>query len=139
MLIGKGVKTYLSGMALGVDTWGAELVLKLKPQYPQMQLIAVLPCETQAIRWSAAQRERYYNILAACDKEVFVSRQYTSDCMLKRNRYLVNHAAYLLAAYDGGDKGGTAYTVNYAKQKGREVMIIPVSGNKKQIDFEELL
>jgi uncharacterized phage-like protein YoqJ len=44
--------------------------------------------------------------------------------MLERNRYMVDHAAYLLAVYDGGNKGGTAYTVRYAREKKREIIVI---------------
>ncbi|MDL2300027.1 DUF1273 domain-containing protein [Clostridiaceae bacterium OttesenSCG-928-D20] len=137
-LIKKGVTTYLSGMALGVDMWAAELVLELKKEHRSLRLISVLPCETQAVNWSVAQRERYYNILAECDEEIFVNRQYTRSCMMERNRYLVDHAAHLLAVYDGGGKGGTAYTVKYAEQKGREIIIIRTSGNTNVIDFNEI-
>ncbi len=45
-LIGQGITTYYTGMALGVDIWGAELILELKEQYRELKLIAVLPCET---------------------------------------------------------------------------------------------
>ena len=58
-LIDNGVNTFLTGMALGADIWGAELVLRFKKKYPDIKLIAVLPCETQADRWSVEQRERY--------------------------------------------------------------------------------
>ncbi|MCC8122638.1 MAG: DUF1273 domain-containing protein [Oscillospiraceae bacterium] len=136
-LIAQGVTTYLSGMALGVDIWGAEIVLELKKQYPQLLLIAVMPCETQAQRWSIKQRERYYNIRAQCDEDIFVSHRYTPECMHKRNHFLVNHAAHLLAVYDGGGKGGTAYTVDYAKQKNRNIIIIPAECDNKIIDFWE--
>lgn len=137
-LIESGVTTFLSGMALGVDIWGAEAALELKTKYPHLRLISVLPCETQAVRWSVAQRERYYDILAQCDEEVFISHRYTPSCMLDRNRYLVDHAAYLLAVYDESGKGGTAYTIKYANQKGREVIIIPAVNCRKAIDIEEV-
>lgn len=137
-LMKNGVTTWFSGMALGVDMWGAELVLELKKEYRNLQFISVLPCETQAVRWSTVQRERYYNILAQCDEEVFVSRQYTAKCMLLRNKYMVDHAEHLLAVYDGGDKGGTAYTVRYAKKKSRDIVIIPADGCRRAIDIEEV-
>lgn len=36
-LIENGVTTFLSGMALGADIWGAEIVLACKKKYPQME------------------------------------------------------------------------------------------------------
>lgn len=123
-LIDNGVNTFLTGMALGADIWGAELVLRFKKKYPDIKLIAVLPCETQADRWSVEQRERYFNILAECDETVYISRHYTSDCMFRRNRWLVDHASFVIAIYNGSPKGGTAYTVQYAASKHRALISI---------------
>ena len=123
-LISRGVSSFLSGMALGADIWGAEIVLGFRESNPNIRLTAVLPCETQADKWSAEQRERYFNILAACDDTVYISRHYTPYCMFQRNRYLAENADVLLAVYNGCKKGGTAYTVKYAKSMGKEVRII---------------
>ena len=123
-LIENGVRTFLSGMAAGADIWGAELVLRFKKEYPDIRLIAVIPCESQADKWSAEPRERYINILAECDETVYISRHYTKDCMFRRNRWLIDHSGFVLAVYNGSPKGGTAYTVNYARQKHRAVITI---------------
>ena len=59
---------------------------------------------------------------------VYVSRKYTSNCMLERNHYLVDHASILLAGYNGTQRSGTGATVRYAQKQGREIFIIvPVS------------
>lgn len=123
-LIEKGVFLFYTGMAQGVDQYGAEIILDMKRQYPHIHLIAVLPCETQANRWLPAQRERYFNILADCNDVITLRAHYTPHCMLERNRYMVDHAEYLLAVYDGGHEGGTAYTVHYARKKQREIIVI---------------
>jgi uncharacterized phage-like protein YoqJ len=123
-LIAGGVTDFYSGMALGVDEWAAEIVLSIKKEYPCIRLTAVRPCETQADAWTAEQRERHYNALTECDSVVTLQSKYTRSCMFERNRYLVDHAEHLLAVYDGGSKGGTAYTVRYARQKERRITII---------------
>ena len=123
-LIDNGVRTFLTGMALGADIWGAELVLKFKESYPDIRLIAVLPCETQASRWSVEQQERYFDILSKCDETVYISRHYTNNCMFLRNRWLIDHASFVLAIYNGEPKGGTAYTVRYAHSQRRAVITI---------------
>ena len=97
----EGVTHFITGMALGVDMYAAEIVLDLKSKYPHITLESAIPCETQAIKWSVASRERYYNIAAKCDKETMLQREYTSDCMDKRNRYMVDHADYILAVWNG--------------------------------------
>ena len=44
--------------------------------------------------------------------------------MLDRNRFLVDHAAALLAIYNGERRGGTAATMRYAQKMGREIIVI---------------
>ena len=40
----KNVTHFISGAALGVDTWAAEIVLELKNKYPNITLEAAIPC-----------------------------------------------------------------------------------------------
>ncbi|WP_258106871.1 DUF1273 domain-containing protein [Christensenella minuta] len=124
-LIKGSVSTFYTGMALGVDQWAAEIILDLKRQHPHIKLIAVLPCEAQADKWSSTQRDRYFDgLLPRCDDVITLQGKYTPDCMHKRNRYMVDRSNHLLAVYDGDGRGGTAYTVRYAQGKGREILVI---------------
>lgn len=123
-LVDAGYTDFFSGMAEGVDTWAALAVLALKEENPVLKLHCVLPCEGQADRWSSSSRELYFSILEQADSLVYVSREYSKDCMLKRNRYLVDHAACLLAVYNGEWRGGTAMTVRYARKLGREIVVL---------------
>ena len=73
-----------------------------------------------------AQAEmRYQRLVEACDFETLVSRQYTPSCMQRRDRYMVDHAALLIAAFDGSP-GGTRYTMEYAMRQGLEITDLPV-------------
>ena len=127
-LVDAGYTDFLSGMAEGADTWAALAVLALKKENPALKLHCVLPCEGQAGKWAASARELYFSILEQADKVTYVSREYHDGCMLERNRYLVDHAACLLAVYNGEWRGGTAMTVRYARKLNRTVHIIdPVS------------
>lgn len=119
-----GYTDFLSGMAEGTDTWAALAVLALKRENPALKLHCVLPCEGQADEWSASARELYFSILEQADEVVYVNQAYSKDCMLKRNRYLVDHAACLLAVYNGEQRGGTAMTVRYARKLGREIIVL---------------
>lgn len=128
LLADRGVTDWLSGMAQGVDFWAAEIVLGLKEKNPALRLHCILPCEGQERKWPASERERYHSILRQADEVIYVSREYHDDCMLERNRYLVDHSSVLLAVYNGTHRSGTGMTVRYAKRLGREVIVIdPVS------------
>jgi len=86
-------------------------------------LILVLPCLTQTRGWPAGDVEEYERIKAQADKVVYTSREYTKDCMLKRNRHLVDGSGVCIC-YLVKDSGGTAYTVHYAEEQGLEVVNI---------------
>ena len=123
-LVEAGYTDFFSGMAEGTDTWAALAVLDLKRENPVLKLHCVLPCEGQADQWSIPARELYLSILEQADDIVYVSREYSKNCMQKRNHYLVDHAACLLAVYNGEQRGGTAMTVRYAQRLGRKVIML---------------
>jgi uncharacterized phage-like protein YoqJ len=118
-----GVTHYISGMAIGVDMYAAEIVLELKAVYPKLTLECAFPCETQAVKWSEPLRERYYNIAAQCDQETLLQTHYTAGCMQRRNRYMVDQSDLLLAVWNGRPSG-TGKTVLYAQSKGHSIWCI---------------
>ena len=120
-LIERGVRYFGAGGALGFDTLAAQTVLKLKEKYPQIKLILVLPCLTQTRGWPAGDVEEYERIKTQADKVVYTSQEYTRGCMFKRNRHLVDYSG-VCVCYMSKTTGGTAYTVNYAKQQGLEII-----------------
>ena len=109
-----------AGGALGFDTMAALTVLRLKRQYTHIKLILVLPCENQTQNWKSADIEKYEHIKSQADKVVYVSKEYTSDCMHRRNRHLVDNSS-LCICYLTKQSGGTAYTVEYAVKNGLRI------------------
>ena len=124
LLADAGVTQFLSGMAEAVDTWSALSVLALREENPALKLHCILPCREQADKWSASSRDLYRSILERADSIVYVSREYHKNCMLDRNRFLIEHASILLAVYNGERRGGTAATMRYAQKLGREIIVI---------------
>jgi len=119
--IEKGVRFFGAGGALGFDTLAAQTVLKLKKKYLDIKLILVLPCLTQTRGWPVEDVEEYERIKAKADKVVYISQEHTKDCMFKRNRHLVDNSGVCIC-YKVKDSGGTAYTVDYAKAQGLEII-----------------
>ncbi len=123
-LIAKGITYFGTGGAIGFDTLAAQTVLRLRREFPHIRLILVLPCRNQPQGWSELDREVYEEILRRADKVVYIAERYTSDCMLTRNRHLVDHSGtcvYYLTHYGGG----TGYTVTYAEKNG--LTMIPLA------------
>ena len=119
-----GITQFLSGMAEGTDVWSALSVLALQEKNPKVKLHCILPCREQADKWAASSQDLYHSILERADSIVYVSRAYHKNCMLERNRFLVDHASALLAVYNGERRGGTAATMRYAQKLGREIIVI---------------
>ena len=126
-----GVRHFISGMALGIDTYAAETVLKLREIYPDITLECAVPCRTQSKKWSAANRERYNDILLKADKVTVLHEYYNYTCMHDRDRYMVDNSDMVLAVWNG-TPGGTAFTVNYARENSKEIIIIPVIRAKNE-------
>lgn len=118
-----GFRHFISGMARGADQYFAQIVLDLRERLPGITLEAAIPCEEQAARWRESERERYFNLVARCDLETMVQRRYDKGCMQRRNRYMVDRSARLIAAYDGM-LGGTMYTIHYAMKRGVDVVMV---------------
>ena len=121
----EGFRHFLCGMALGCDLYFCECVLQLRQDHPDVTVEAAVPCPTQADAWPPDQRRRYARLVAACDYETLVSQRYGPACMQRRDRYMVDHASLLIAAFDGSP-GGTRYTVEYAMRRGVEIVDLPI-------------
>ena len=119
----ENVVKFISGMALGVDMLAAEVVLELQSVYSEICLEAAIPCADQPVKWCVPQKERYHNILARCTQRTVLQKEYTVDCMEKRNQYMIDHADFLIAVWDG-KPSGTGKTVRYAMSKGVAVMVL---------------
>ena len=117
----RGCREFLSGGALGFDIMAAEIVLNLKKTCPDARLIMALPCRDQDKMWNNADKIRYKNVLDGADEVVFLCETYCTGCMHLRNKYLVENSGFCIAYYSR-QGGGTAYTVNYAREREREII-----------------
>lgn len=113
---GRGYRHFICGMARGCDFYFAEAVLALRRERPDVTLEAAIPCPTQSRSWPEEDRRRWQALVDSCDYETLVQERYSPDCMLRRNRYMVDHSGLVIAVYDGG-RGGTRHTLEYAMRK----------------------
>lgn len=124
-----GFRHFICGMARGADFYFCEAALDLRDRRSGVTVEAAIPCEEQAARWCDADRARYFDLVSHCDLETMVQRRYDRGCMLRRNRYMVDRSARLLAVYDGM-LGGTMYTISYARKRCLEVILLGPEGKR---------
>lgn len=113
--------TFLAGGAVGFDTLAALCVLNERESNKNIRLELILPCKNQTEKWRDSDIEKYNFILDCADRSSYVCEHYTPYCMMQRNRALVD-GADLCVAYLRESKGGTAYTVDYARSRGVQVI-----------------
>lgn len=123
-LVDNGVTTFLTSMELGMDTWGAEMVLQLKKSNPYIRLFAVLPSENQADRWSVSQRENYFRMLGYCDRTIYSKCRHNPENLWLCKKSLIDHASFILAAHNGKPTGELEHIIGYAHKKMRAIITI---------------
>jgi uncharacterized phage-like protein YoqJ len=118
--ISDGYRTFITGMARGVDIWAAEIVLARKADNPEIRLICALPHPDFEKRWSAAWQARFRAILQQADLVKTICPEFSMASYQTRNEWMVDHSARVIAIYNG-TSGGTAKTIAYAEKHGVEV------------------
>ena len=117
-LIHEGVTEFLVGGAIGFDMIMAELLLRLRDEEKQkIRIISVIPFPSWRVKWSSEEIRRQNMILEKSDEVIFVRQHYCQGIYMIRNRALAD-GAQVCIAYCNRPKGGTAWTVRYAKQNG---------------------
>lgn len=123
-LVKKGCQTFYTGGALGFDTLAAECLFDLREKGLPIRILIAVPCKDQDGKWSEEEKEQYQKMLSRADEVILVSdAPYSSDCMMKRNHYLVDHADVVLSFYNPTHKrSGTGATVRYAIKTGKPLI-----------------
>ena len=122
-LVNDGFRHFKTGGAIGFDTLCALKCLDLKKRHPSLSITLelCLPCRDQTLGWTDHDKAAYNFVLSRADKVFFEYEKYTSGCMYKRNRRLVD-GSDVCVTYLASSSGGTAYTCNYARSKGVRII-----------------
>ena len=120
--VDEGFVTFITGMAMGVDIWAGEIVLRLRETDTRIHLIAAVPWPGFAARWNEEWKKRYYELLHKADLVRYISRNYDPSVFSRRNIWMVDHSAKVIAYYNGAE-GGTKETLVYAKSQGIGIVV----------------
>lgn len=120
--IEKGYTNFISGFAIGVDLIFAELVIKEKENNPNITLEAAIPYAKRMNTYD----KKFQELIKKADKITICNQEYTSECFFVRNRYMVDESDIVIAVWNGQKKGGTFYTINYAKKQNKTIHIIHI-------------
>lgn len=99
--IDDGYTHFISGFAQGVDLLFAAIVADMKNENPSLTLEAAIPYQNRI----KASNKQFCHLLAKCDIVSIQKEEYTPECFMSRNRYMVLKSQRLIAVYDGRKKG----------------------------------
>lgn len=122
----EGYTTFISGMAKGVDIWAAELVLNHRQSVPDINLVCAVPYKGFGLHWGNGWTDRFQDVLNAADSVEYVCTAFSRSSYQRRNEWMVDRAALLIAAYTGLS-GGTRNTIQYAQRKNRMIRYLQLS------------
>ncbi|MCL6444407.1 MAG: SLOG family protein [Alicyclobacillus sp.] len=85
----------------------------------EVRLVLCLPSRDHGLRWKWADRRKLEEHIQCADSLYYVTDgPYDGpDCLMRRNRFLVDHSEGVLAVWDG-TPSGTGKTIAYAKSRG---------------------
>ncbi len=115
----QGCRRFITGGALGFDTYAAKEVLRFRMSHPDVSLILFLPCLDQDAGWSIRQKDSYEYVLQNADEVKYISESYTKTCMKRRNQAMAEECD-LMIAYVSRDYSGAAQTMRMALSLGKE-------------------
>ena len=118
-----GYRTFLCGMAMGFDSIAFDILQKMKAEYPDIKVVACVPCKGQEKYFPEDEKKAYRRRIEQADRVICFSEKYTRYCMMERNIFMVDHSD-IVVGYSRKTSGGTVNTLDYAKRKCREVMAV---------------
>ena len=115
-LYAEGYRCFITGMSWGFDLAAGLAVAESKRLHHDVRLVAAEPFAGFRDLFEGRWAEAYDAVLAAADERVCVCDSKSPSSYIRRNDYLVDNSALLVAWYDGSPRGGTAYTVKRARR-----------------------
>jgi len=120
-----GYTYFITGMQRGVDLWAAEILLKLKNEGREIQIIAACAFEGMEKGWGEEWKKIYFETREAASEVHAISGYRSKWAFIKRNEWMVDHANRLIAVFTG-TAGGTKKTVEYAIKNRLEIKRFPL-------------
>jgi len=114
----------ITGMALGWDQALAWACMRPEVNIP---FVAAIPFRGQAGRWPERSQREYMHLLANASEVVELHNRApngaeVSRWMQERNVWMVNEAEYVVALWDGIERGGTWNCVAYARTQNKPIV-----------------
>ena len=159
----KNYRRFISGMAMGVDMYAAQIVIELKQEFPDIQLILAIPFPGQTKQFPNKEKNDWNNIVKKADEihaynpdkkqyEKFKAKEIIElnenapqwqyyeavNWLDKRNKWMIEKSDAVIAVWSGTQKGGTANAIKDAMLKIKPIIIFNITENNiKKYNFKQ--
>jgi len=117
----QGYEEFVSGGALGVDQWAAQVVLDLG-----LKLCIALPFAKYGENWPLESQQyleelkkKASRVVVVCEGEYFENGKAQTWKNHERNKWMKDNSELVIAVWDGKPEGGTASACKGAKKAGK--------------------
>ena len=129
----EGYRTFISGMAEGVDLQCAKIISELisRGEMPGAGLVCAIPYKEQSDELKRTIDKYIYScVLSQCAQAVVVSERKNKERYRLRNKFMVDNSTRIIGALKNKKSGsGTLQTINFAKKAGLDMKIIMLDEN----------
>ena len=120
-VINDGYTHFISGFEDGIELYFVEIIVELKKEH-HLTLEANIPYRNRM----KTKNHNFQKLMMKCDIVNIISDKYTTSCVMKRNRFMVQASDLLIAVYDGQERGSSFFTICYARALEKNVKIINI-------------
>ncbi|MBS4209805.1 DUF1273 domain-containing protein [Bacillus sp. FJAT-50079] len=114
----------------GVELWGAEALIALQDQYPDLKLAVITPFLHQEEKWNEDNQQLYEKVIAHADYVASLSKQpYTAPWQFRnKNQFFLEKTNGAIILYDEEKEGSPKYyyqlAQNYREKQPYEIRTI---------------
>ena len=122
----RGVTHFSVACDYGIGLYAAEIINALRNDDSELMLFCITPYEEQAIKWTPALRERYFDMLVKCTHMTAVYTHKQPGAQLETYRTIIRQSDMVLAVYDPASARGDDVdkAIAYAQELDRPTVII---------------
>lgn len=127
----RGIDTFISGAAAGVDMWAAEAVMKLIESGEDIKLILAIPFVGHNAKWPESSKRAFQAFLERMKKYgdrtyafTLAEEGFSVKKLNDRNRWMAENASICLGVWDGKRIGGTSRQLTLSSNMGLHTVFV---------------
>lgn len=141
-LLDEGLEWVIISGQQGVESWGAEVVLTLKEEFPNLKYAIITPFLEQEKNWQEIKQEKYQSLVAHADFVTSVTKKpYEAPWQFtEKDKFIIQNTDGLLLVYDEENEGSPKYMKRLAEKymENHDYSILTINSYDLQVIAEEI-